>query len=89
MLRCIIAGTSSAALGGLAFAVAGSTVYGTATVPFIIGSSLGYAMGAWKWYRASVFEALRDLRAYPELMRLHIIAGFPWVTTLRDREPGW
>ena len=77
MFRSMIAGTTTAAMVGLSFAIASSFIWGTAALPFLVGSSLGFVLGSAQWYATSTHEALSRLNAYPALMRLHLLANFP------------
>lgn len=77
MFRCMVAGTTTAAMLGLTFGIIASTIWGTAALPFIIGSSLGFTIGSTRWYTTSTFEALNGLDMYPALLRLHLVANFP------------
>ena len=77
MFRSMIAGTTTAAMFGIVFAMFSATLTGTAALPFIIGSSIGFAFGSYRWYAVSMSEALIRLDAYPALIRLHLMANFP------------
>ncbi|KAE9970117.1 hypothetical protein Vi05172_g3286 [Venturia inaequalis] len=77
MFRSMIAGTTTAAMFGIVFAMFSATLTGTAALPFIIGSSIGFAFGSWRWYAVSLSEALIRLDAYPALLRLHLMSNFP------------
>lgn len=89
MLRSMLAGTSTAAVTGLTAAMIGSSIWGTAALPFIIGSSLGFVLGSTKWYITATKEALLQLDNYPAILRLHLIANFPWKPELGRRGPEW
>lgn len=73
----MIAGTTTAAMFGIVFAMFSATLTGTAALPFIVGSSIGFAFGSWRWYAVSMSEALIRLDAYPALLRLHLMSNFP------------
>lgn len=77
MFRSMIAGTTTTAMFGIEFAMFSATLTGTAALPFIIGSSIGFAFGSWRWYAVSMSEALIRLDAYPALLRLHLMSKFP------------
>jgi hypothetical protein len=77
MLRSMVAGSTAAAIFGLGFSITASVIWGTAALPFIIGSSLGFAVGSVRWYVHSVEDALCSLNDYPALIRLHLLANFP------------
>jgi hypothetical protein len=77
MFRSMIAGTTTAAMFGIVFAIFSATLTGTAALPFIIGSSIGFAFGSYRWYSVSMTEALIRLDAYPALLRLHLMSNFP------------
>jgi hypothetical protein len=77
MFRSMIAGTTTAAMFGIVFAMFSATLTGTAALPFIIGSSIGFAFGSYRWYAVSMSEALIRLDAYPALLQLHLMSNFP------------
>lgn len=52
-------------------------VWGTSAIPFLASSALGFALGASRWYYASLETALLHLDAYPELLRLHLHTNYP------------
>jgi hypothetical protein len=83
MFRCMVAGTTTAAMLGLTFGIISSKIWGTAALPFIIGSSLGFTIGSARWYTTSTFEALNCLDIYPALLRMHLLANFPRHQTFR------
>jgi hypothetical protein len=89
MIRCLISGTTSAALFGLTAAVVGSSIWGTASLPFMFGSTMGYGLGIWRWYSNSVIESMYVVDKYPELLRLHMLANFPWQRSLREKRLEW
>ncbi|KJZ76941.1 hypothetical protein HIM_03818 [Hirsutella minnesotensis 3608] len=89
MFQSMVAGTTCAAVFGLTASVASSMLFGTATLPFIIGSSIGFALGSLRWYIASTKEALLQLSRYPSLLRLHIAANFPWIPEYSRRHVSW
>ncbi|KAF0317261.1 hypothetical protein GQ607_015477 [Colletotrichum asianum] len=78
MLRSMLAGTATAAVVGLAASFVGASIWGTAGLPFIIGSSLGFVLGSTRWYVAASQEALLQLDKYPSILRLHLVSNFPW-----------
>jgi hypothetical protein len=84
MFRCMVAGTTTAAMLGLTFGIISSAVWGTAALPFIVGSSLGFTIGSTRWYSTSTFEALNSLDMYPALLRLHLLANFPRQQAFRN-----
>jgi hypothetical protein len=73
----MVAGTTTAAMLGLTFAIISATIWGTAALPFIIGSSMGFTIGSVRWYATSTTEAMNELDMYPALLRLHLQANFP------------
>jgi len=85
----MISGTTTAALVGLSFAIVGSTIWGTAALPFLYGSTMGYGLGSWRWYHNSIIEAEQSLIHYPHLIRLHMLANFPWQRMLDNRDVAW
>ncbi|CRK24577.1 hypothetical protein BN1708_014017 [Verticillium longisporum] len=89
MMRSMISGTSTAAVIGVASAIAGSVIWGTAAIPFMVGSSMGFAIGSFRWYHVSLLEALVQLKKHPALLRLHITSNFPWVAQLHAHDVGW
>ncbi|KAF3359655.1 hypothetical protein VdG1_05144 [Verticillium dahliae VDG1] len=86
MMRSMISGTSTAAVIGVASAMAGSVID---AVPFMAGSSIGFAIGSFRWYHVSLLEALVQLRKHPALLRLHITSNFPWFAQLHAHDVGW
>ncbi|KAF1734759.1 hypothetical protein CRV24_006305 [Beauveria bassiana] len=89
MFRSMVAGTSTAIIFGLGSALASSMIWGTATLPFVIFSSLGFALGSLRWYTVSSQEALMQLHRYPALLRMHIIGNFPWLPEYARYHPAW
>ncbi|KAG6041193.1 hypothetical protein E4U41_005683 [Claviceps citrina] len=78
MFRSLVAGTYTAVVGGIGAAIVASFVWGTAGLPFVVGSSVGFAVGSLRWYLAAQTASLFDLGRYPALLRLHLIANFPY-----------
>ncbi|KAH6962825.1 hypothetical protein DER45DRAFT_551908 [Fusarium avenaceum] len=89
MLRSLVSGISTATVIGVSSGMAGSMIWGTAALPFIIGSSVGFALGSFRWYEVATREALLQLDLYPALLRLHICSNFPWVPDLHDKGREW
>ncbi|KAF9876589.1 hypothetical protein CkaCkLH20_05997 [Colletotrichum karsti] len=85
----MLAGTSTAAVVGLAASFIGASIWGTAGLPFIIGSSIGFVLGSTKWYFAAEQEALLQLDKYPSILRLHLVSNFPWKPELGRRSIEW
>jgi hypothetical protein len=77
MVRSLVAGTTSAIVGGIACGVLPSMIWGTASLPFIFGSCLGFTLGSIRWYILTTEEALLNLHLYPALLRLHLRANYP------------
>jgi hypothetical protein len=77
MLRAIVIGSTSAVFFGMTGAICGTLFYGVASVPFIASASLGFALGTFRWYYASLRQALIAMDAYPALLRLHLDANYP------------
>jgi hypothetical protein len=77
MMRAIIFGSSTAVMFGITGGMAGALLYGTASLPFIAMSSIGFVLGITRWYQASVTLALLHLERFPALLRLHMDANFP------------
>ncbi|ATY61417.1 hypothetical protein A9K55_007524 [Cordyceps militaris] len=89
MFRSMVAGSSSAMIVGLAGTMVSSMIWGTATLPFIICSSIGFFGGSLRWYMVSSQEALQQLDRYPALLRMHVIANFPWLPEYARYGPAW
>ncbi|KAK1569710.1 uncharacterized protein LY79DRAFT_571394 [Colletotrichum navitas] len=89
MLRSMLAGTSTAAVIGLSAAMIGSSIWGTAALPFLVGSSIGFVLGSARWYVVATREALLQLDNYPSILRLHLIANFPWKPELGRKGVDW
>ncbi|KAK1973273.1 hypothetical protein LZ30DRAFT_744060 [Colletotrichum cereale] len=89
MLRSMLAGTSTAAVIGLSAAMIGSSIWGTAALPFLVGSSMGFVLGSTRWYIIATREALLQLDNYPSILRLHLIANFPWKPELGRKSVDW
>jgi hypothetical protein len=85
MFRSMVAGTMAAATVGLGAAMISSVIFGTAGIPFVIGSSLGFILGSWRWYATATSQAMASLDQYPALLRLHLLANFPSSALLRTR----
>ncbi|OLN97041.1 hypothetical protein CCHL11_02212 [Colletotrichum chlorophyti] len=85
----MLAGTSTAAVLGITAAMVGSIIWGTAALPFIVGSSVGFVLGSTRWYAIATKEALLQLDNYPSILRLHLIANFPWKPELGRRGVDW
>jgi hypothetical protein len=77
MIRSLVAGTTSAVIGGIACGVLPSIIWGTASLPFIFGSCLGFTLGSIRWYMLTTEEALLSLQLYPALLQLHLRANYP------------
>jgi hypothetical protein len=84
----MIAGTTTAAIFGITFAIISASFVGTAALPFIIGSSIGFALGSFRWYAASSEEALIRLDSHTSLMRLHLLGNFPRERRITQLEAG-
>lgn len=78
MFRSLVAGTYTAAVVGVGTILVASAIWGTAALPFVLGSSVGFAVGSLRWYMSATKGALFDLHRYPSLLRLHLIANFPY-----------
>jgi hypothetical protein len=85
----MVAGTASASLIGVTASVIGSIIWGTAGILFIIGSSIGFAVGTYRWYVHSTTEAMVHLGQYPSLIRLHLASNFPRNMNFRNRDLNW
>ncbi|KAF5603145.1 uncharacterized protein FSUBG_7368 [Fusarium subglutinans] len=89
MLRSLVSGITTATVVGVSSGMAGSMIWGTAGLPFIIGSSLGFAFGSYRWYEVATREAMVQLELYPALLQMHITSNFPWVPDLHSRKRNW
>jgi hypothetical protein len=78
MFRSLLAGTYTAVVVGISTTLVASALWGTAALPFVIGSSVGFAVGSLRWYMSAERAALFDLYRYPSLIRLHLLANFPY-----------
>lgn len=65
----------------ISFGLAGSTLcaifIGTASIPFVVSSTLGFVVGVVGFYKDCVSKALLNLELYPKLIQLHMDANFP------------
>ena len=52
-------------------------LFGVASLPFVIGASMGFAGGIWKHYSHSLAQAMVALGDYPTLILFHLDANFP------------
>ena len=72
-------------------------VFGTGTLPFMIGATIAFSSGIAMYYRSCLSQALLSLEKYPHLLLLHLDANYPaqrWnmsrVTALLDeRDSEW
>jgi hypothetical protein len=78
MLRAIVVGSTSAVFFGMTGAICSTFLYGVASIPFIASASLGFVLGSFRWYLASLRQAMIAMDAYPALLRLHLDANYPW-----------
>lgn len=77
MTRVILSGTMTAVALGLGFSTFFALVYGTAALPFLVCSSMGFWIGAYGFYRDALSKACLAAQRYPLLLRLHMHANFP------------
>lgn len=77
MTRVIISGTMTAVALGLGLSTVSAIFYGTAGMPFVVFSSMGFLVGAVGWYRDALSKAILSVDRYPLLLRLHLHANFP------------
>jgi hypothetical protein len=89
MVRSLVSGISTATVLGVSSGMAGSIIWGTAGIPFIVGSSIGFALGSFRWYEVATREAFIQLERYPALLRLHICSNFPWMPDLQEKDHDW
>jgi len=83
MLRSLVSGISAAALFGMSCGMAGSFVWGTSALPFLIGSSLGFTLGSFRWYEVATQEAMIQLRKHTALIQMHMANNFPWMPAMQ------
>jgi hypothetical protein len=79
MARVIISGTVASVFTGMTGATIGAIMFDTATIPFVISASAGFAFGAWGFYRDAARKALRAVDRFPQLLQLHMDANFPHI----------
>ena len=77
MISSIVVGSTTATVGGLVGAMLGSSLFGTGALPFIIGATVGFAGGLWKYYYHSLAIALVAIEELPSLILLHLDTTFP------------
>lgn len=77
MTRVILSGTMTAVALGLGLSVISASIYGTAGLPFVLFSSVGFVIGAVGWYKDALAKSILALDRYPLLLRLHLHANFP------------
>ncbi|KID86725.1 sugar transporter [Metarhizium guizhouense ARSEF 977] len=89
MFRSLLAGTYTAVVVGISTTLVASALWGTAALPFVLGSSLGFTIGSLRWYMSAERAALFDLYRYPSLLRLHLLANFPYHGELSRNGVEW
>ena len=52
-------------------------IFGTAAIPFIVGTSAGFCFGAYSHYRSCVVECTQLFKEMPDLFNFHIKLSFP------------
>lgn len=77
MTRIVLSGTMTAVSLGLGSAIVFAIMYGTAALPFLVGSTVGFGLGAYGFYKDAVTKAVLAVERYPLLLRLHMHANFP------------
>lgn len=77
MTRIILTGTMTAVSCGLGVSTLAAIVYGTAALPFLVSSCVGFCIGAYGFYRDAFTKACIAVERYPLLLRLHLHANFP------------
>lgn len=99
--RIVLTGTMTAVSLGLGLSTLSAIIYGTAGLPFVIFSTVGFAIGAFGFYRDAMNKAVLALHRCPLLLRLHMHANFPqerfdtWTVALmrstfqKDNMPHW
>lgn len=63
----------------------GSFIWGTAALPVLVGSSLGFTLGSFRWYEVATQEAMLQARRHPALLRMHVTNNFPWAPWAHDQ----
>ena len=74
-----------------------SLVFGTGTLPFMIGATIAFSSSIAMYYRSCLSQALLSLEKYPHLLLLHLDANYPaqrWnmsraTALLDERNSGW
>lgn len=77
MLRNLVVSSTTAVVFGLTSATIGAMTFGTAAIPFIVGTSAGFCFGAYSHYRSCVIESAQLFREMPDLFNFHIKLSFP------------
>jgi len=77
MLRNMVVSSTTAVVFGLTSASLGALTFGTAAIPFIVGTSVGFALGAYSHYRSSVIESHTVLMEMPDLFHYHLRRTYP------------
>ncbi|KAG5743486.1 hypothetical protein H9Q69_010462 [Fusarium xylarioides] len=65
MLRSLVSGISTATVAGVSSGMIGSMIWGTAGLPFLIGSSLGFAFGSYRCAAANAHRVQLSLGVGP------------------------
>lgn len=73
----ILSGTMTAVSLGLGCSTFFAIAYGTAALPFLLSSCLGFGLGAYGFYKDALAKACIAVERYPSLLRLHMHANFP------------
>lgn len=89
MFRSLLAGTYTGVVVGIGVSIVASGIWGTAALPFVVGSSIGFAIGSIRWYENATTEALLDFHRYPTLLHIHLMANFPSKVTSDCGVHGW
>ncbi|KAK5947966.1 hypothetical protein OHC33_011007 [Knufia fluminis] len=78
MLRSLVAGSTTAMSFGLTGATISAVIFRTATIPFIISTSIGFIVGVVGFYKDCIAKASISLDLYPKILQLHLDQNFPW-----------
>jgi hypothetical protein len=77
MIRNLIVSSTTAGVFGISCATLGAAAFGTAALPFIVGTTIGFVFGAYSHYRQCVIESATVLREMPDLFHYNIKHVYP------------
>jgi hypothetical protein len=72
MIRNLIVSSTTAGVFGISCATLGAAAFGTAALPFIVGTTIGFVFGAYSHYRQCVIESATVLMEMPDLFHYNI-----------------